>query len=57
MLTLSATTFWSKWDASGQIPDRAVKEGLIGFYGALDPLEGGITYRTNVNAKLVTSLE
>ena len=55
-LTLSATTFWSKWDASGQIPERAVKEGLISFYGALDPHEGGLTYRTNVNAKLLTSL-
>ena len=55
-LTLSATTFWSKWDASGQIPDRAVDEGLIGFYGAIDPFEGGLTYRTNVNAQLTTSL-
>src|ERR1700694_4220880 len=43
VLTLSATTFWSKWDASGQIPGRAVSEGLIGFYGAIDPFEGGIT--------------
>jgi len=56
ILTLSATTFWSKWDASGQIPGRAVDDGLIGFYGALDPFEGGLTYRTNANAKLVTSL-
>jgi TonB dependent receptor-like, beta-barrel/TonB-dependent Receptor Plug Domain/CarboxypepD_reg-like domain len=55
-LTVSATTFWSKWDASGQIPERAVKEGIISFYGALDPREGGLTYRTNINAKLVTSL-
>ncbi|MEO8413611.1 MAG: TonB-dependent receptor [Ginsengibacter sp.] len=55
-LTVSATTFWSKWDASGQIPGRAVKEGLIGFYGALDPFEGGVTYRTNINAKLITAL-
>ena len=54
-LTLSATTFWSKWDASGQIPDRAVDKGLIGFYGAIDPFEGGITYRTNVNVQLLTS--
>ena len=56
MLTASATTFWSKWDASGQIPDRAVKEGLIGFYGAIDPYEGGLTYRTNANVQLVTAL-
>ncbi len=55
-LTVSATTFWSRWNASGQVPDRAVKEGLIGFYGALDPYEGGLTYRTNINAQLVTIL-
>lgn len=55
-LTVSATTFWSKWDASGQIPDRAVAKGLIGWFGALDPLEGGKTYRTNLNAQLATSL-
>lgn len=56
-LTLSASTFWSKWNASGQIPDRAVEKGIIGFYGALDPNEGGITSRTNVNAQLITSFQ
>src|SRR5438270_6788957 len=35
----------------------AVTKGLIGFYGALDPYEGGVTYRTNVNAQLLTSLD
>jgi hypothetical protein len=53
----SATSFWTKWDASGQIPDRAVNEGIIGFYGAIDPFEGGETYRTNANVQLVTSLK
>jgi len=54
-LTVSATTFYSKWKASGQIPDRAVSEHIIGFYGAIDPFEGGETYRTNINAQLITS--
>ncbi|MBN8850681.1 MAG: hypothetical protein BGO55_30745 [Sphingobacteriales bacterium 50-39] len=54
-LTVSATTFYSKWNASGQIPDRAVSEHIIGFYGAIDPFEGGETYRTNFNAQLITS--
>jgi hypothetical protein len=52
----SATTFWSKWNASGQIPGRAVDEHLIGFYGAIDPYEGGLVYRTNANAQIITSL-
>lgn len=56
-LTASATTFWSKWDASGQIPGRAVEKGIIGFYGAIDPFEGGLTYRTNVNVQLTTALD
>jgi len=54
-LTVSAATFYSKWNASGQIPDRAVSEHIIGFYGAIDPLEGGETRRTNINAQLITS--
>lgn len=53
-LTLTGSTFWSRWNHSGQIPDRAVASGLIGFFGAIDPTEGGQTARTNLNAQLVT---
>ncbi|RFS17811.1 TonB-dependent receptor [Emticicia sp. C21] len=53
-LTFTASTFWSKWNASGQIPDRAVADGSIGFFGAIDPNEGGETNRTNLNAQFVT---
>jgi TonB dependent receptor-like, beta-barrel/CarboxypepD_reg-like domain/TonB-dependent Receptor Plug Domain len=55
-LDLSASAMYSKWNASGQIPGRAVSEGIIGFYGALDPNEGGITSRTNANAQFTTAL-
>ena len=53
-LTLTGSTFWSKWNHSGQIPDRAIKSGLTGFFGSIDPTEGGETSRTNFNAQLVT---
>lgn len=53
-LTLTASTFWSKWNHSGQIPDRAVADGTIGFYGSIDPTEGGETSRTNFNAEFLT---
>ena len=53
-LTLTGSTFWSKWNHSGQIPDRAVASGLTDFFGSVDPTEGGETSRTNVNAQLVT---
>lgn len=56
MLSVSASAFKSKWNASGQIPDRAVESGLIGFYGAIDPNEGGQTSRVNANAILTTTL-
>jgi outer membrane receptor protein involved in Fe transport len=56
-LSLSASTFSSKWKASGQIPERAVNDGLISYFGAIDPNEGGNTARTNVNAQLHTSLD
>jgi outer membrane receptor protein involved in Fe transport len=55
-LTLTASTFYSKWNHSGQIPDRAVDSGLIGFFGSIDPTEGGQTSRTNLNAQSVTIL-
>ena len=56
--TLSATLtgFTSKWNASGQIPDRAVETGLVGFYGAIDNTEGGNTSRYNANIELQTRL-
>ncbi len=55
-LNFSASTLYSKWNASGQIPVRAVSEGIIGFYGSLDPNEGGVTSRTNANAQTLTTL-
>tara|TARA_R110000765_G_scaffold207300_3_gene312382 strand:+ start:4773 stop:7025 length:2253 start_codon:yes stop_codon:yes gene_type:complete len=47
-LTLTASHFQSKWDASGQIPQRAIDQGIIGRFGAIDDTEGGQTSRTNL---------
>ena len=41
--------FESSWSASGQIPVRAVEDGSISRFGAIDDTEGGATSRTNVN--------
>lgn len=57
ILSVSLSTFTSKWDASGQIPDRAVKQGLINRFGAIDNKEGGNTNRSNANLKLVKILD
>jgi len=55
ILNISADLFASKWNASGQIPQRAVEDGFISFYGAVDPDEGGETGRKSVNAQLITN--
>lgn len=48
-LTLTTSHFTSRWDASGQIPQRAVNNGSISRFGAIDDTEGGTTSRTNFN--------
>ena len=55
-VTATVTGFTSKWNASGQIPDRAVENGSIGFYGAIDNTEGGETSRYNASLELHTNL-
>lgn len=47
-LSLLVSHFQSKWDASGQIPQRAVDSGLISRFGTIDDTEGGQTSRTNI---------
>ncbi len=46
-LNLTLSHFQSKWDASGQIPERAVADESINRFGAIDDTEGGNTSRTN----------
>ena len=55
-INFSSSLFKSKWDASGQIPDRAVNNGTIDFFGAIDNTEGGKTDRENFNLLLISSL-
>lgn len=48
LIEVTASRFQSHWDASGQIPERAVKSGLISRFGAIDNTEGGSTSRSNL---------
>ncbi|SFD26385.1 Outer membrane receptor proteins, mostly Fe transport [Algibacter lectus] len=48
-LSLTLSHFKSRWDASGQIPQREVDNGNISRFGAIDDTEGGNTQRTNLN--------
>lgn len=56
-LSAGFTHLGSSWDASGQVPQRAVDEGLITRFGAIDNTEGGNTHRTNINLQLEKRLD
>lgn len=55
-ITVSASTFQSSWNASGQIPERAVQSGMISRFGAIDNTEGGNTSRTNVQLGVIQKI-
>ena len=48
-LFAQASGFAARWNASGQIPARAVREGVVDRFGSLDPCEGGRTARADVS--------
>ena len=45
-LSLAATFHKAQWNASGEIPLRAVADGTLDRFGAIDPSEGGQTLRS-----------
>jgi hypothetical protein len=47
--SVSFSQFTSRWNASGQIPERAIQAGQIGRFGSIDDNEGGQTSRQNLN--------
>ncbi len=47
------SAFDSKWDASGQVPTRAVENGSISRFGSIDNTEGGNTGRYNLFLKSI----
>ncbi|RME93526.1 MAG: TonB-dependent receptor [Candidatus Hydrogenedentota bacterium] len=53
-LSLTAMGYASKWNASGQIPERAVKSGLISRFGSIDNSEGGSTQRFSLSTNYVS---
>jgi outer membrane receptor protein involved in Fe transport len=45
-LSLTGTFHKAQWNASGEIPLRAVRNGSLDRFGAVDPSEGGTTLRS-----------
>ena len=48
-LSFLGTFFKTAWDASGELPARAVRSGEIGRFGSFDPSEGGKSERQNLS--------
>jgi outer membrane receptor protein involved in Fe transport len=48
-LSFLGTFFKTQWNASGEIPARAVRSGEIGRFGSFDPSEGGKSERQNLS--------
>ena len=44
-LTIGESSYAGNWHGSGQIPARAVDQGLVSRFGSIDPSEGGNTAR------------
>ena len=49
--SLTGMAYWAKWNATNQIPERAVSEGIIGRFGTLNPTDGGDTGRFSLSGR------
>lgn len=49
-ISATASFLDSDWNASGQIPERAIESGLITRFGSIDNSEGGNTRRASISA-------
>jgi outer membrane receptor protein involved in Fe transport len=48
-LSFLGTYFKTRWNASGEIPSRAVRDDSLGRFGSEDPSEGGNSERQNLS--------
>ncbi|GJE29433.1 Vitamin B12 transporter BtuB [Methylobacterium organophilum] len=49
--SVTGMAYWAKWNATNQIPERAVAEGILGRYGTLNPTDGGDTGRFSLSGR------
>ena len=55
--SLTAMGYSTGWNATDQIPRRAVDSGLIGRFGSLDPSDGGQTERVSLSWQTTRRLD
>jgi hypothetical protein len=51
-LSVTAMGYDGRWNATDQIPERAVASDEVSRFGAIDPTDGGTTYRYSLSAEL-----
>ena len=51
----TAMAYSNMWNATDQVPLRAIATGQIGLYGALDPTDGGDASRFALSARMAQS--
>ncbi len=49
--SITAMLYRARWNATDQIPQRAVDDGTLGRFDALDPTDGGSAHRTSLSGK------
>jgi TonB dependent receptor/TonB-dependent Receptor Plug Domain len=50
--TVTLQGYDGTWNATDQIPQRAVRDGLISRFGSVDPTDGGSSYRYSLASEL-----
>jgi hypothetical protein len=53
--SLTGMGYWASWDATDQVPERAITSGLISRFGLLDPSDGGKADRQSLAAEFQRS--
>jgi outer membrane receptor protein involved in Fe transport len=49
--SVAALAYKANWDATDQVPQRALAQGLISRFGSLDPTDGGQTHRFSLSGE------
>lgn len=51
-LSVNAKAYHSSWNATNQIPTRAIDSGTLDLYGSMDPTDGGDSSRYSLSSNL-----
>jgi hypothetical protein len=52
IMSFTAIGYDGRWSATDQVPQRAVVSGAISRFGAIDPTDGGASYRYSLSGEL-----